>query len=286
MKPALAEAGSSTSGSSETDASETNLLPSALSEPNPSTSGSSEPSFSGASVPEPEPEPEVPVAPVAPVAPTVPEVKVPVVRGSGVRRGAVVGAGEVGVAFTGFLGGGAGGGPGSVGRPGAGTGAGARREGDGRGTRARSAAARASAKRSSTAVACSSVRVSGGRSRTTAEWRPPSSTMSPRARHSCWTARARAGAAGGAVSSGPAASGSTSSIPIIRPRPRTSPTHGWAAARPWSCPRMRAPRVPARSASLFSRTYARVAVPAAMASWLPRKVPAWAPGSQASSEER
>lgn len=133
-----------------------------------------------------------------------------------------------------------------------------------------------------------------GSSRTTAPWRPPSSTIRPRRRHSCWTAAASTGSGGGTERLSPvsvavpvgAASGSTSSMPIIRPRPRTSPTLGWSAPSARRRASIRAPSVAAWSASRFSRTYARVAAPAAMASWLPRKVPAWAPGCQVSSSER
>ncbi len=81
-------------------------------------------------------------------------------------------------------------------------------------------------------------------------------------------------------------SGSTNSTPIISPLPRTSPTQGNSRGRPWSWISMRAPRVAARSARRFCRTWARVAVPAAMASWLPRKVPVGAPGSPVSRSAR
>ncbi len=131
--------------------------------------------------------------------------------------------------------------------------------------------------------------------------------MRPRRRHSLCTSAARSGAAGcgrrglsavtgGSPSPSPAAPaprpvsgsacGSTSSTPIIRPRPRTSPTHGNSRASSWSWSSIRVPSAAARSARRFSRTWARVAVPAAMASWLPRKVAVSAPGSQASRSSR
>ncbi len=56
---------------------------------------------------------------------------------------------------------------------------------------------------------------------------------------------------------------------------------GWWAASARSLFIMRVPSVAARSARRFSRTKRKVAAPAAMASWLPRKVPAWAPGTPA-----
>ncbi len=170
----------------------------------------------------------------------------------------MVGAGEVGVAFTGFLGGwGRGAVRGSVGRPGGGRGAGARREGASGG-----AGPFGGGEGVGEAVQDGGgLLVGEGERRQEPDHRgvaaaefddePPGQTL-------LLDGEGQGGAAGGTASSGPAASGSTSSTPIIRLRPRTSPTHGWAAARPWSCPSMRAPRVPARSASRFSRTYARV----------------------------
>ena len=59
------------------------------------------------------------------------------------------------------------------------------------------AAANARAKIADTSSICSAVITSGGRKRTTLPWRPPSSRIRPRLRHSRWTREARAPSVGG-----------------------------------------------------------------------------------------
>ena len=117
-----------------------------------------------------------------------------------------------------------------------------------------SAAARASARRSRTAAACSSVRVRGGSSRTTAG--VPAAEFDDQAAAQAFPLdRGGEGGVGRAGRRRPSASasGSTSSTPIIRPRPRTSPMQGWCGGQALQAGRACGRRgSPARSASPFS----------------------------------
>ena len=104
-------------------------------------------------------------------------------------------------------------------------------------------------------VACSSVMVSGGSRRTTAECRPPSSTISPRSRHCLLDGGGECGVAGRA----PVASAAAVRVDEFDADHQAAAADvadagvGRGEAR-WSRASMRAPSSPARSARPFSRT--------------------------------
>src|SRR5215211_7725094 len=84
------------------------------------------------------------------------------------------------------------------------------------------AAASASSKTSAPSSAASRVTVSGGETRTAFAFMPPLPTRTPRSLHACMKPMAACGFG--------SPSGPTSSMPSIRPRPRTSPMTGWLSA--------------------------------------------------------
>ena len=76
---------------------------------------------------------------------------------------------------------------------------------------------------------------------------------------------------------------STISIPVIKPRPRTLPIQGNSWAIFLSSSRKNSPRIRAFSAKFLLRISSNTWIDAAIASWLPRKVPVWPAGAHASN---